>query len=50
MSVPSNEHFLPVLIVAGAAMEDDDYVDITEGADGGGLSMRSFGFRQRINL
>jgi hypothetical protein len=49
MCVPSAEHFLPVLIIAGASLEDDEYVSITEGPDGWGLSMRSFGFKRRIH-
>jgi hypothetical protein len=40
---------LPVLIIAGASLDDDEYVTITEGADGWGLSMTSFGFNQRKN-
>jgi len=40
---------LPALIIAGSSLEDDEFVRITEGPDGWGLSMTSFGFKQRIH-
>jgi|APCry1669189534_1035231.scaffolds.fasta_scaffold279532_1 4,5-DOPA dioxygenase extradiol len=48
-SVPTPDHFLPLLVVAGAAEADDEFASITEGPDGAAVSMRSFAFRQGIS-
>ena len=44
MANPTPEHLLPLLVVAGAAVDDDDLTTITEGPDAWSLSMRSVSF------
>ena len=50
LSVPTPEHFLPLLVVAGASDSDDDIQIITEGPDGWSISMTSFAFTHRNQL
>lgn len=44
LSVPTPEHFLPLIVVAGAASEKDELRTITEGPDGWSCSMRSIAY------
>jgi 4,5-DOPA dioxygenase extradiol len=39
LSVPTPDHYLPLLYVAGAAVEDDTVTFPAEGIDGGSISM-----------
>ena len=43
-SVPTPDHFLPLVVVAGASEPDDEVKVITEGCDGFSLTMTSFAF------
>ena len=43
-SVPTPEHYLPLLYVAGARHADDELRVITDGYDAGSLSMRAIAF------
>ena len=50
MAVPTVEHFVPLIYIAGASNnEDDDLVTITEGLDGWGISMRSIAYISKKN-
>lgn len=44
LSVPTREHYLPLLWIAGAANDAEVPTTIYEGMEYGGLSMRSFGY------
>ncbi len=47
LCVPTPDHFLPLLIVAGASDPDDEFNLITKASDGFSLSMTSFAFRPK---
>jgi 4,5-DOPA dioxygenase extradiol len=44
MSIPTPDHYLPVLYVLGARNDDDGLSIVTEGIELGSISMLSFGF------
>jgi 4,5-DOPA dioxygenase extradiol len=44
MCNPTPEHFLPILVVAGASKATDTHKIITEGYDGWSLSMLSIAY------
>ena len=46
LCVPTPDHFLPIMVVAGAALPEDKVKIITEGPDGWSLNMRSFAYHQ----
>ena len=45
LSVPTDEHYLPLLYVAGAKHANDNMLFLTESFDLGSLSMRSVIYR-----
>lgn len=45
MSVPTPDHYLPMLYVMGAQGPDDELFFVTDGLELGSISMLSFGFR-----
>ena len=47
MSVPTPDHYLPMLYVAGAQREDDEMSVITDGIDLASVSMLSFRYDRR---
>jgi 4,5-DOPA dioxygenase extradiol len=44
LSVPTPEHFLPALYIAGAQRDDDALAILTDGIELGSISMLSFGY------
>ena len=44
MSVPTPDHYLPMLYIAGARRDDDAFSVVTEGIDLGSVSMLSFAY------
>ncbi len=44
LAAPTPEHFLPLLVVAGARLADDRLESVTDGYDAGTLSMRSLAY------
>jgi 4,5-DOPA dioxygenase extradiol len=47
LSVPTPEHYLPMLYIAGARRDDDEFMVITDGIDLASVSMLSFAFARR---
>ncbi len=50
MSVPSTDHYLPLLYVLGAARKDDKLSIFNEGCTMGGMSMTSYLFDKKLTL
>jgi 4,5-DOPA dioxygenase extradiol len=44
LSVPTPDHYLPMLYIAGAQRDDDAFSVIAEGIDLASVSMLSFGY------
>lgn len=49
LSVPTPDHYLPLLYVLGARHRDDDFELITDGIELGSISMLSFAYRARTS-
>ena len=41
LAAPTPDHFLPLLVITGAARSDDTLLTLTEGPDAWSISMRS---------
>lgn len=50
MSVPTPDHFLPLIYVLGAVRQDDKLSIFNEGSTMGGMSMTSFLFDKKLTL
>jgi 4,5-DOPA dioxygenase extradiol len=48
LSVPTPDHYLPMLYIAGARREDDEFSVLTDGIDLASVSMLSFAFRPTV--
>lgn len=46
MAVPTNEHYLPLLIIAGSRQADEPITIVTDGIEAGSISMLSAAFGQ----
>ena len=47
MSVPTPDHYLPMLYIAGARRDDDEMSVITDGIDLGSVSMLSISYDRK---